>query len=285
MIPRSRRKPKSISTSDPPLTQERQAGFPACRFCLFTYGWDGEWFRRAYDAFERPIGSRENDEGKIFIESQGFCVMAGIGGREYGKKALASTEKYLGNEFGIELLWPCYSEYHDYLGEISSYPPGYKENGSVFCHNNPWITLAYCEVGDGNGAFDLYTRNAPAYIEDKSEIHRTEPYCYSQTIAGRAAKNYGEAKNAWLTGTAAWSFVAVSQGILGVRPDYDGLRITPCLPNQMDSCRIRRLFRGTLYDITVRRGEQKGLTVDGKALDGNLIPLTDAPTCAVTVTL
>ena len=249
------------------------------------YGWDGEWFRRAYDAFERPIGSRENEEGKIFIESQGFCVMAGIGGREYGKKALASTEKYLGNEFGIELLYPCYSKYHDYLGEISSYPPGYKENGSVFCHNNPWITLAYCKVGDGNGAFDLYTRNAPAYIEDKSEIHRTEPYCYSQTIAGRAAKTYGEAKNSWLTGTAAWSFVAVSQGILGVRPDYDGLEIDPKLPDFMDGCHINRLFRGTVYEITVKRGADKGLTVDGKRVDGDVIPLTDAPICNVTVTM
>ena len=252
---------------------------------VLDFGWDGAWFRRAYDAFERPIGSRQNDEGKIFIEPQGFCVMAGIGGKEYGNTALESTEKYLGNEFGIELLWPCYSEYHDYLGEISSYPPGYKENGSVFCHNNPWITLAYCVLGDGNHAFDLYTRNAPAYIEDKSEIHRTEPYCYSQTIAGRPAKTYGEAKNAWLTGTAAWSFVAVSQGILGVRPEYDGLTIAPCLPDKMDGCRIRRSYRGTVYDITVRRGGQKGLMVDGKMIEGNTVPLTSASSCNVIVTV
>ena len=248
-------------------------------------GWDGEWFRRAYDAFERPIGSRLNGEGQIFIEPQGFCVMAGIGGPEYGRKALRSTQEKLGNDFGIELLAPCYSEYHDYLGEISSYPPGYKENGSVFCHNNPWITLAYCTLKDGNGAFDLYTRNAPAYIEDRSEIHRTEPYCYSQTIAGRAAQNYGEAKNSWLTGTAAWSFVAVSQGILGIRPDYDGLTVDPCLPDHMDGCRISRLFRGTRYDITVRRGPEKGLTADGKALAGKTVPLTDAPVCRVLVTI
>ena len=249
------------------------------------FGWDGEWFRRAYDAFERPIGSRENDEGKIFIEPQGFCVMAGIGGTEYGKRALASTEALLGNEFGIEVLHPCYTEYHDYLGEISSYPPGYKENGSVFCHNNPWVTLAYCTVKDGNGAFDLYKRNAPAYIEDKSEIHRTEPYCYSQTIAGRNAKTYGEAKNAWLTGTAAWSFVAVSQGILGIRPDYDGLVVDPCLPDTMDGFTLSRLFRGTSYRITVRRGAEKGLVVDGKPVAGNTVPLTDAPVCYVELTV
>ncbi len=252
---------------------------------ILEHGWDGEWFRRAYDAFERPIGSRLNDEGQIYIEPQGFCVMAGIGGEAYGRRALRSTEALLGNAFGIEVLHPCYTEYHDYLGEISSYPPGYKENGSVFCHNNPWITLAYCTVRDGNSAFDLYTRNAPAYIEDKSDVHRTEPYCYSQTIAGRDAKNYGEAKNSWLTGTAAWSFVAVSQGILGIRPDYDGLCIEPCLPDSMDGFRLARLFRGTRYEITVRRGEKAGMCVDGTPVSGNKAPLTDAPVCKVDLTI
>ena len=249
------------------------------------YGWDGEWFRRAYDAFERPIGSRENEEGQIFIEPQGFCVMAGIGGEDYGRRALHSAQSLLGNDFGVEVLYPCYSEYHDYLGEISSYPPGYKENGSVFCHNNPWITLAYCSLHDGNGAFDLYTRNAPAFIEDKSDVHRTEPYCYSQTIAGRSAKTYGEAKNSWLTGTAAWSFVAVSQGILGIRPDYDGLVIDPCLPDTMDGFSASRVFRGTRYDITVQRGDEKGMIVDGKAAAGRTIPLSDSPVCTVTLTI
>ena len=252
---------------------------------VLAHGWDGEWFRRAYDAFEQPVGSSLNEEGKIFVEPQGFCVMAGIGGAEYGKRALRSAEKYLGNDFGIELLWPCYSQYYVHLGEISSYPPGYKENGSVFCHNNPWITLAYCAVGDGNAAFDLYARQAPAYIEDKSEIHRTEPYCYSQTIAGRRARTYGEAKNSWLTGTAAWSFVSVSQGILGIRPDWDGLRVEPCLPERIESCRISRLFRGTRYEITIRRGEKKGMTVDGKPVSGKTVPVTDAPVCEVAVTV
>ncbi|MBO4847594.1 MAG: glycosyl transferase [Clostridia bacterium] len=252
---------------------------------VLEHGWDGEWFRRAYDAFSRPIGSAENDEGRIFIEPQGFCVMAGIGGEEYGRRALASAKAMLGNEYGFELLNPCYSEYHDYLGEVSSYPPGYKENGSVFCHNNPWVTLAYCTIRDGDGAFDLYTRNAPAYIEDRSEIHRTEPYCYSQTIAGRSAATYGEAKNAWLTGTAAWSFVAVSQGILGVRPDHGGLTVDPCLPSFMDGCSVTRLFRGVRYEITVTRGGKKGLAVDGKPIAGNTVPLSAGPVCRVEVVI
>ncbi len=252
---------------------------------VLEHGWDGEWFKRAYDAFERPIGSKENEEGQIFIEPQGFCVMAGIGGEDYGRRALASTLDLLGNEFGIEVLYPCYSRYYDYLGEISSYPPGYKENGSVFCHNNPWITLACCTLHDGNSAFDLYTRNAPAYIEDKSEIHRTEPYCYSQTIAGRSAKTFGEAKNSWLTGTAAWSFVAVSQGILGIRPDYDGLIIDPCLPDKMKGFHVSRVFRGSRYDITVRRGDEKGLIVNGEAVAGRTIPLSGSPVCTAILTI
>ncbi len=270
------------------LAEEAKAAFDevtAMEAAVMEAGWDGAWFRRAYDAFSRPVGSSENEEGQIFVEPQGFCVMAGIGGESVGRKALESTEARLGNDFGIEILSPCYSGYHDYLGEISSYPPGYKENGSVFCHNNPWITLAWCTVKDGNAAFDLYTRNAPAYIEDKSEIHRTEPYCYSQTIAGRRAATYGEAKNSWLTGTAAWSFVAVSQGILGIRPDYDGLVIDPCLPDVMDGCRISRVFRGTRYDITVRRGEKKGMAVDGVPVDGKTAPLTEADVCRVEVTI
>ncbi|MFA7109539.1 MAG: glycosyl transferase, partial [Sphaerochaetaceae bacterium] len=188
-------------------------------------GWDGNWFLRAYDAFGAPVGSKSCEEGKIYIEPQGFCTMAGIGKKEgFGKKALDSVRKYLVNDYGVELLHPCYSTYHLELGEISSYPPGYKENGSVFCHNNTWIVLAYSHLGDGKNAFDIYKRNCPAYLEDKSEIHETEPYVYSQTIAGRDAKHYGRAKNSWLTGTAAWTFVALSQGLFGIIPEFEGLR-------------------------------------------------------------
>ena len=250
---------------------------------VLDYGWDGEWFRRAYDAFERPIGSKENVEGQIFIEPQGFCVMAGIGGKEYGKKTLESVDRYLKNDFGVEVLHPCYTEYHDYLGEISSYPPGYKENGSVFCHNNPWIVLAYSQIENGNGAYDIYTRNAPAFIEDKSEIHKTEPYCYSQTIAGRDAQNYGEAKNSWLTGTAAWTFVAISQGILGIRPTLDGLSVHPCLPDSLSGFTCSRLYRDAVYDIRVSRDvSKKGVYLNGEKLPSVCIPVQEAgSTCIV----
>jgi cellobiose phosphorylase len=240
------------------------------------HGWDGEWFLRAYDANSNKIGSKDCEEGKIFIESNGFCTMAGIGKElGYGKKALKSVEKYLANDYGIELLYPPYSTYHLELGEISSYPPGNKENGSVFCHNNPWIILAYCEEKDGDSAYKLYKKYAPSFIEDKSEIHKTEPYVYSQTIAGRASPHYGEAKNSWLTGTASRSFVALSQGLLGIKPEYNGLKIDPNLPREFQHVKVERKFRGAKFDIEIKRDEnlEKGLYVDGRKIDGDLIKL------------
>lgn len=239
------------------------------------YGWDGSWFLRAYDGYGNKVGSKDCTEGKIFIEPQGFCVMAGIGHENgYGRKALASAEKLLGNRWGLELLAPCYSTYHLELGEISSYPPGYKENGAVFNHNNPWVVIAYCVEGKSEEAYALYAKNAPAYIEDASEIHFTEPYVYSQMIASRQAKNYGQAKNSWLTGSATWSFVALSQYLLGIRPDYEGLVVDPHLPSkEFPRFKITRKFRGNTYLIDIDNSQgKKTLYVDGKPVKGNRIP-------------
>ena len=242
-------------------------------------GWDGEWFLRAYDHYKNKIGSKECEDGKIFIEPQGFCVIAEIGLKEGNcLKAMESVEKYLDTKYGIVLLQPPYHRYHVELGEISSYPPGYKENAGIFCHNNPWISIAETVVGRGNRAWQVYTRTCPAYIEDISEIHRTEPYVYSQMIAGKDAPNFGEAKNSWLTGTAAWTFLNISQYILGIRPDYDGLIVDPCIPSFMDGFTAKRDFRGTTYHIEVENPDhvEKGIasvTVDGNAIEGNLIPV------------
>ena len=247
-------------------------------------GWDGEWFLRAYDHYKNKIGSKECEDGKIFIEPQGFCVMAEIGLKEGNcLKAMESVEKYLDTKYGIVLLQPPYHRYHVELGEISSYPPGYKENAGIFCHNNPWISIAETVVGRGNRAWQVYTRTCPAYIEDISEIHRTEPYVYSQMIAGKDAPNFGEAKNSWLTGTAAWTFLDVSQYILGIRPDYDGLTVDPCIPSTLDGFEAKRDFRGVTYHISVRNPKhvEKGvasMTVDGIAVDGNTIPLPTGKT-------
>ncbi len=242
-----------------------------------SYGWDGKWFKRAYDATGQPVGSHMCEEGKIFIEPQGFCVMAGIG-LEDGRATMAldSAREHLLSEYGMELVAPCYTTYHKELGEISSYPQGYKENGSVFSHNNPWVSIAETVVGRADEAFDIYRRISPAYLEDKSEIHRSEPYAYAQTIAARASFNEGEAKNSWLTGTAAWAFVNVSQAILGVMPMLDGLRIKPCLPGHIDMCRIIREYRGAVYRIDIRHTGAYSLTVNGAKIDGDLIPADEA---------
>ena len=241
-------------------------------------GWDGEWFLRAYDALGGKVGSKECEDGKIFIESQGYCVMAGIG-RDNGmaEKALESVHKYLETEHGIVLLQPAYREYHLELGEVSSYPGGYKENAGIFCHNNPWIIAAEATLGHGDRAFDLYTRIAPAWREEISDLHRMEPYVYSQMIAGKDAPNFGQAKNSWLTGTAAWNFYVISNYILGIKPDWDGLKIDPCIPHGWDGYTVRRRFRGAEYEIRicnpdhVCRGVKK-LTADGKEIPGCVVP-------------
>jgi len=244
---------------------------------VLKHGWDGEWFLRAYDAFGRPVGSKTCEEGQIYIEPQGYCVMAGIGVKEgYAAAALKSVRERLECEHGIQLLNPCYTVYRKELGEITSYPPGYKENGGIFCHNNPWISIAHTVLGDGNAAFDAYRRICPAYTEEKSDIRRTEPYVYSQMIAGREAARYGEAKNSWLTGTASWAYVNISQHILGIRPHYDGLEIRPCLPDFIGEFTAERLFRGTRYFIHARRAEQSlpspRIRVNGEPIEGLLVP-------------
>ena len=237
-------------------------------------GWDGEWFRRAYDAFGHVVGGKDCEEGRIFIEPQGMCVMAEIG-KDTGEAAAAlkSVEKYLDTKYGIVLLQPAYTHYHLELGEISSYPPGYKENAGIFCHNNPWITIAETVLGNGDRAFEVYRRTAPAYVEDISDIHRTEPYVYSQMVAGCDAPSFGEAKNSWLTGTAAWSFLSISQAILGITPTLDGLLINPCVPKKMTEYKVTRKFRGALYVITIRNPEKKEsgvreILVNGEKLSG-----------------
>ncbi|MDI9501113.1 MAG: glycosyl transferase [Clostridiaceae bacterium] len=246
---------------------------------IMKFGYDGEWFLRAYDDFGNKVGSKENEEGKIFIETQGFCVMAGVG-VETGEaqKALDSAWKYLDTEHGMVLVNPAYTRYHVELGEITSYPPGYKENAGIFCHNNPWIMCAETVLGRGDKAFELYRKIAPAYREEISDVHRMEPYVYSQMIAGKDARRHGEAKNSWLTGTAAWNFVAISQFILGIKPDYHGLVIDPCIPESWDGFSVRRYFRGAVYDITISNPNHvskgiKSLTIDGQEFIGNVLPI------------
>ncbi len=243
------------------------------------HAWDGAWFRRAYDFFGNVLGSAQNEEGQIFVEPQGIAVMAGIG-RDDGRaeQTLASVRERLATEHGIVLVNPPFTRYYPEYGEISSYPPGYKENAGIFCHTNPWLMLAEAAVGNGEGALDYYLRINPSAREAISEIHRCEPYVYCQMIAGKDAPTHGEAKNSWLSGTAAWNFVAATQGILGIRPEHTGLRVDPALPADWDGFSISRRFRGNEYRITVEKaegvtGRVTALEVDGTAVAGNIIPL------------
>jgi cellobiose phosphorylase len=277
------------------------------------HGWDGEWFLRAYDHFGNPVGSSRNAEGQIFVEPQGMCVMGGIGvpnglngsnGNSLAARMLTSVRERLATPHGIMLLQPAFTTYRIELGEISSYPPGYKENASVFCHTNPWLMIAAAMVGDGDTAFDYYKRINPSAREAISELHRVEPYVYAQMIAGRDAPTHGEAKNSWLTGTAAWNFVAITQWILGIRPELSGLRVEPVIPADWPGFAAQRRFRDAVYEISVRReagqarqaathlgvgsthaenGAHGGyLVVDGDRIEGTLVPLA-APGSTVRV--
>lgn len=242
------------------------------------HGWDGEWFLRAYDFYGNKVGSHENKEGKIFIESQGWCTMAGIG-LESGlvEKSLDSVKKYLDCEHGIVLNSPAFTEYVMEYGEISTYPAGYKENAGIFAHNNPWVIIGETVLGRGDEAWEYYRKICPAYLEEKSDLHKVEPYVYCQMTAGKDAYKPGEAKNSWLTGTAAWNWYAITQFILGIKPDYDGLVIDPCVPKGWKHYEIRRKFRDAEYYIVidnpdgVSRGV-KSLLLNGKPVDGNLVP-------------
>lgn len=259
---------------------------------LETAGWDGYWFIRAFDAYSKPVGSHECEEGQIYIEPQGMCVMAGVGVESgKAKKALDSVKERLDTKYGIVLLNPAYTRYHVELGEISSYPPGYKENAGIFCHNNPWIACAETVLGHGTRAFEVFKKTCPVYLEDISEIHRTEPYVYCQMVAGKDAPTFGEGKNSWLTGTAAWTFTAISQYILGIKPQLDGLMIDPCIPSDLKGYTLVRRFRGVNYHITVDNsaGAEKGvkqITVDGSPISGQIItPVTDRSDVTVSVVM
>jgi cellobiose phosphorylase len=265
---------------------------------IVEHGWDGAWFLRAYDSFGDKVGSHQCDEGQIYVEPQGLCIMAGIGldsgdtdpgpphGASMAERALASAQERLATPHGILLHQPAYSRYYLHLGEISSYPPGYKENAGIFCHTNPWIMIAEAILGHGDRAHDYYLRINPSAREVDSDVHRCEPYVYAQMIAGRDAPSHGEAKNSWLTGTAAWNYVAISQWILGIRPTYQGLQIAPVIPSGWPGFTASRVFRGVTYQITVRRegpGNAVSLAVDGRSLPGDIVPLPPVGTVAVSI--
>ena len=256
------------------------------RSAVIRHGFDGRWFLRAYDADGRKVGSHENEEGQIFAEPQAFCAMAGIGkDKGFCHLALDSVAERLATPFGIVLQQPAYSRYYPELGEISSYPPGYKENASIFCHYNPWIMIAESLLGRGQQAFDYYRRICPAFLQDQQEVHRTEPYVYSQTIAGPDAVCSGQAKNSWLTGSAAWNFVAMTHYMIGMRPEHQGLRVSPVIAREIGEFQVTRCCRGAEYTFKVQcvdDGRTPEVFVNGLRLETPHIPYAE-PGSRVTV--
>jgi cellobiose phosphorylase len=270
-ICRARKQTREAVKAEKAIEKMRQA--------VLKSGWDGRWFLRAYDDAGEKVGSGECEEGRIYIEPQGFCVMAGIGGQEKALQALDAVKEFLDTPYGLVLHNPPYTYYRPSLGEISSYPPGYKENAGIFSHNNPWIMIAEAITGRGDRAFS-----------ENQELRRTEPYVYAQMVAGKDSKRMGEAKNSWLTGAAAWNYVAASQWILGVRADYDGLIVDPCIPAEWDGFTAVRRFRGAVYNITVKNPDHvfrgvKSLTVDGKPVSGAKAPVFKSEAHTVEVIL
>ena len=276
---------------------QAQAEIDKMKKVMMDSAWDGDWFLRAYDAEGKKMGSKECEEGQIFIEPQGFAIMSDIDA-EASKKTLKAIDERLNTQYGLVLNNPAFTKYYIQYGEISTYPGGYKENAGIFTHNNAWIICAAAYAGEGDQAFKYYSEIAPAFTEETSDIHKTEPYVYGQMIGGKDAgadigkqgDNFGQGKNSWLTGTAAWNMVAISQYILGIAADFDGLKIDPSIPHEWDGMKATRQFRGATYDITVKNPNHvckgvKSMTVDGKAVDGNVIPVMDGGKHTVEVVL
>jgi cellobiose phosphorylase len=256
------------------------------------HGWDGEWYLRAYDFYGNKVGSHENREGKIFIESQGWCTMAGIGLADgMVEQSLNSVKKYLDCEHGIVLNNPAFTEYLPEYGEISTYPAGYKENAGIFAHNNPWVIIGETVLGRGDEAWNYYRKICPAYLQDRQELHKVEPYVYSQMTAGKDAARPGEAKNSWLTGTAAWNWYAITEFILGIKPTLSGLMIDPCIPADWKHYTVTRKYRGATYEISIFNANNankgvKSINFNGQTLTGNVLPVAAAGTVnTVEVTL
>jgi cellobiose phosphorylase len=240
--------------------------------------WTGKWYLRAFSQMGKPVGTPKDKYGKIYLEVQPWAVMSGVAQNSRADACLNSVKNLLATEEGVMILNPSYDGYDPNVGAVTIYPPGLKENGAIFCHPNPWMMVAESILGRGDLAFNYYKAILPAAKNDKADLRKTEPYVYCQMIAGREHQNFGEGKNSWLTGTAAWNFVAISQWILGIRPDYEGLRIDPCIPKNWDKFIVKRNFRGANYTIIISNKNKvnkgvKSIEVDSKKISGNIIPV------------
>jgi len=239
--------------------------------------WDGKWFVRGFDKYGLAVGSSKCKEGKIYLNTQAWAVMSGISGDTRARLCMDMVKKYLDTKYGIMLMAPAYTGFDEKLGAITTFAPGLKENGGIFCHSNPWAMIAETKLGRGGRAFEYYKKIMPPVKNKIAEIHQTEGYIYSQFITGRDNPNFGRARNSWLTGTAAWNLVAITQYILGIRPEYEGLMVDPCIPRKWKKFKVRREFRSAIYEIEVTNPGRlskgvRSLLVDGKRVEGNIVP-------------
>lgn len=251
----------------------------AVKNSINTTAWDGKWYIRAFDDNGKPVGTEKNTHGKIFLNAQTWAVFSEVASDEKGRQAMDMVREKCNSEYGLALIWPAFNNYNPLIGSVTGYPPGLKENGGIFCHANTWAIIAECLLGRGDYAFEYYKKLLPPHYNSIASLHKSEPYVYSQVIAGPEHPDFGLARNSWLTGTASWMFVAFTQYILGIRPYYTGLIIDPCLPPEWNGYTVSRLFRGTVYHIEVENPAHickgvKEISVDGQEVEGNFVQLS-----------
>ena len=237
--------------------------------------WDGAWYARAYDDEGKPVGVKSESHHKIALNTQTWAVIGEVAPADRAKQAMESIHKHLNCKYGLALLWPAYQKGDERVRGTTTYPPGAKENGGIFCHANTWAIVAAAKLGMAERAMQYYLEVTPFSRKDV-DCGKVEPYVYCGNITGPEHKQFGYARNAWLSGTASWTYVAGTQWILGIRPTYRGLSITPVIPQSWKGFKATRVFRGVRYAIEVKRadkGNEVALTVDGKAVNGTVVPL------------
>jgi cellobiose phosphorylase len=258
---------------------ELMADYKTMQDCVENEAWDGEWYTRYFDEQGQPLGSSVNTYGKIYLNAQSWSVISGFASAERGMQAMDSVNRILNTKYGIKLSFPGFNGYDRHYGGVTTYPPGAKENGGIFLHTNPWAMIAETLLGNGDRAYEYYRQINPVGKNDMIEVYECEPYVYAQNILGNEHPQFGLGRNSWLSGTASWSYQAGTQWILGIRPEYGGLRIDPCIPSAWKGYSARRVFRGCTVKITVHNPQQvcKGvlkMIVNGVETQGNLLELT-----------
>ena len=274
------------------LAKQYEADHNHMKNVLNETSWDGEWYRRYYEADGSPIGSKENSEGQIYTNAQSWSILSGFATEERALKALDSVEKKLNTKYGIKLSYPGYNGFDPSKGGVTTYPPGAKENGGIFLHSNPWVMIAETMVGNGDRAFQYYNQINPAsHNENNMDTFECDPYCYPQNILGDEHPQFGLARNSWLSGTSSWTYQAATKHIMGIAPKHDGLEVNPCIPKTWDGFTASRKFRGSTYEISVKNPENiskgvKSFKVDGKEIDGCIAPIfNDGNTHTIEVVL